>query len=387
MGEFISETCRKKLIGIVTGVGAAYLLYKAIHPGLATPKDDGEDLLIDRYGNSTLDSIGALGDHNICSNSVKMNLQDLKTVLTILRESKDPVIRGAILTSIYRIPGLSSHQETFRSEGGISIVAESLDDPLNFIKTSAVMVFNVLSNDPVNRELLVKYIPQVLKLATSTFQEFEQLPCLRFLTKLSQSHQNHQMLRHVIPEFFHLLENGSSTIKFQVLQILINFSTNSLLTFDMLNMPVPVSFLFLFSYFQRQDILNDLLLLIGNLKEIQRSLPYRARKHEYCEDSIFVLLFGPNSQFPSRLVYLMAFPDDGIKLQAARFVCDPDKEIQSTQVRGHATRGLMEGDQDGLWCLLPLPRETVSSAVVHHCTSSKGYFCKHCLFLSHNCWN
>ncbi|XP_051891909.1 armadillo repeat-containing protein 10-like [Pristis pectinata] len=320
MGGFFDETCRKKLIGILTGAGAAYLLYRAIRSGFATPKDNGEDLLIDRCGNSTLDNIGALVDHTICSNSVKMNLQDLKTVLTILHESKDPIIRGTILTSIYRIPGFSSNQELFRSEGGISIIAESLDDPLNYIKTSAVIVFNFLSNDPENRDLLVKYIPQVVKLVTSTFQEFEQLPCLRFLTKLSHSQQNHHMLRHIIPDFLHLLQSGSSTIKFQVLQILINFSTNLELTFDMLNVPVPESFLFLFNYFQRQDILNDLLLLIGNLNEIQRSLPYRSRKHEYCEDSIFVLLFGPSSRFSSRLIYLMAFPDDRIKLQAARIV-------------------------------------------------------------------
>ncbi|XP_072099748.1 armadillo repeat-containing protein 10-like [Mobula birostris] len=320
MGAFLGEAGRKKLIGILTGAGAAYLLYRAICSGFATPEEDGEDLLIDRCGNSILDSIGVLGDRTICSNSVKMNLQDLKTVLTILHESKDPIIRGTILTGIYRIPGFFSNQELFRSEGGIDIIAESLDDPLNYIKTSAVIALNFLSNDPANRELLAKYIPQVVKLTTSTLQEFEQLPCLRFLTKLSQNHQTHVALRHVIPDFFHLLESGSSTIKFQVLQILINFSTNLELTFDMLNVQVPESFLFLFNYFQRQDILNDLLLLVGNLNEIQRSLPYRSRKHEYCDNSIFVVLFGPSSQLSSRLIYLMAFPDDRIKLQAARIV-------------------------------------------------------------------
>ncbi|XP_067823985.1 armadillo repeat-containing protein 10-like [Heptranchias perlo] len=320
MGELFDEPCRKKLIGILTGAGAAYLLYRAVRSGLVTQKEEDEDLLIDRCGNSTLDSIGAVGDHSVSSNSVKVNLQDLKTVLTILHESKDPVIRGTILTSIYRIPGFSTSQELFRSEGGLSIIAESLEDPLNYIKVSAVTVFNFLSNDPINRDLLVKYIPQVLKLTTSTFQEFEQLPCLRFLTKMSHSHQNHHMLKHVIPDFFHLLQTGSSSIKFQVLQILINFSTNLDLTFDILNVQVQASFLFLFNYFQRQDVLNDLLLLISNLNEIRRSLPYRSSKHEYCEKSIFVLLFGPNSQFSSRLIYLMAFPDDRIKLQAARIV-------------------------------------------------------------------
>ncbi|XP_043574844.1 armadillo repeat-containing protein 10-like [Chiloscyllium plagiosum] len=325
MVELFDEACRKKLIGILTGAGAVYLLYRAIRSGLVTPQEDDEDLLIDKSGNSTLDSIGAVGHHLVSSNSassnsVKMNLQDLKTVLTILHESKDPVIRGTILTSIYRIPGFSSSQELFRSEGGISIIAESLDDPLNYIKSSAVTVFNFLSNDPVNRDLLVKYIPQVLKLTTSIFQEFEQLPCLRFLTKMSHNHQNHLMLKHAIPDFFLLLQTGSSSIKFQVLQILINFSTNLELTFDMFNVQIEASFLFLFNYFQRQDILNDLLLLISNLNEIRRSLPYRSNNHIYCKDSLFVLLFGPNSQFSSRLIYLMASPDDRIKLQAARIV-------------------------------------------------------------------
>uniref|UniRef100_UPI00398EFB4F armadillo repeat-containing protein 10-like n=1 Tax=Pristiophorus japonicus TaxID=55135 RepID=UPI00398EFB4F len=320
MGELFDETCRKKLIGFLTGAGAAYLLYKAIRSGLVSPKEGDEDLLIDKCGNSTLDSIGALGDHSASTNSVKMNLHDLKTVLTILHESKDPVIRGTILTSIYRIPGFLTSQELFRAEGGISIIAESLDDPLNYIKVSAVTVFNFLSNDPINRELLVNYVPQVLQLTTSTFQEFEQLPCLRFLTKMSHSHQNHFMLRRAFPDFFHLLQTGSSSIKFQVLQILINFSTNLELTFDILNVPVQASFLFMFNYFQRQDVLNDLLLFINNLNEIRRSLPYRSNRHEYREDSIFVLLFGPSSQFSSRLIYLMAFPDDRIKLQAARIV-------------------------------------------------------------------
>ncbi|XP_072909076.1 armadillo repeat-containing protein 10-like [Hemitrygon akajei] len=320
MGASFSEVGRKRLIGILTGAGAAYLLYRAICSGFATPEEDGEDLLIDRRGNSLLDSIGVLGDHTTCSSSVKMNFQELKTVLTILHESKDPIIRGTILTGICHIPGFFSNQELFRSEGGIDIIAESLDDPLSYIKTSAVIALNSLGNDPVNRELLAKYIPQVVRLTISTFQEFEQLPCLRFLTKLSQNHQTHDALRHVIPDFFHLLESGSSTIKFQVLQILINLSTNLELTFDMLNVQVPESFLFLFNYFQRQDILNDLLLLIGNLNEIQRSLPYRSRKHEYCDNSIFVLLFGPSSQLSSRLIYLTAFPDDRIKLQAARIV-------------------------------------------------------------------
>ncbi|XP_078404041.1 armadillo repeat-containing protein 10-like [Cetorhinus maximus] len=325
MGELFGETYRKRLIGILTGAGAVYLLYRAIRSGLVTPQEDDEDLLIDKCGNSTLDSIGALGDHSVpsssvSSNSVKMTLRDLKSILTILHESKDPVIRGTILTSIYRIPGFSTNQELFRSEGGISIIAESLDDPLSYIKASAVTVFNFLSNDPVNRDLLVRYIPQVLKLTTSTLQEFEQLPGLRFLTKMSHNHQNHFMLKHVIPDFFYLLQSGSSSIKFQVLQILINFSTNLELTFDMLNVRVQTSFLFLFNYFQRQDVLNDLLMFVSNLNEVRRSLPYRSRNHEYCEDSIFVLLFGPNSQFSSRLVYLMAFPDDRIKLQAARIV-------------------------------------------------------------------
>ncbi|GCB69652.1 armadillo repeat-containing protein 10-like [Scyliorhinus torazame] len=325
MGELFDETCRKKLIGILTGAGAIYLLYRAIRSGLVTPQEDDEDLLIDRCGNSTLESIGALGDpsvpsNSVSSNSVKMNLQDLKTVLTILHESKDPVIRGTILTSIYRIPGFSTSQELFRSEGGIPIIAESLDDPLNYIKASAVTVFNFLSNDPVNRDLLVRYIPQVLKLTTLTFQEFEQLPCLRFLTKMSLNHQNHFLLKHAIPDFFHLLQTGSSSIKFQSLQILINFSTNMELTLDMLNVQVRGSFLFLFNYFQRQDVLNDLLLLVSNLNEIRRSLPYRSNNHEYLEDSVCVLLFGPDSQFSSRLIYLMAFPDDRIKLQAARIV-------------------------------------------------------------------
>uniref|UniRef100_A0A4W3IPP8 Armadillo repeat-containing domain-containing protein n=1 Tax=Callorhinchus milii TaxID=7868 RepID=A0A4W3IPP8_CALMI len=150
---------------ILTGAGAAYLLYKAIRSGLDTPKEEEEeDILIDRCGNSTMDSLGAVGDHSgsiSAKKSIRMNLRDLKTVLTILHENKDPVIRGTILNSIYRIPGFLTSQELFLAEGGVSIIAESLDDPLNYIKASAVTVFNYLSNDPLNRDLLAKYIPQV----------------------------------------------------------------------------------------------------------------------------------------------------------------------------------------------------------------------------------
>lgn len=321
MGVFLDEPCRKKLMVMLTGVGAAYLLYRTVCSGFTSPRDDEEDLLIDRSGNSTLDSIGALGDQDSCPNSLKMNLQDLKTVLTILHESKDPIIRGTILTSIYRIPGFSSQQELLCSEGGMATIAESLDDPLDYIKTSAVMVLNVLSNDPANRDLLAKYIPQVVTLATSTtLQEFEQLPCLRFLTKLSHNQQSHPPLQPVLPDFFHLLQVGSSTIKFQVLQILINLSSNLEMTFHMLDVSLPDSFLYLFNYFQRQDILNDLLLLISNLIEMERSLSYRAVRHQHRDGSLFLLLAGSNTHFFSRLIYLMAFPDDRIKLQAARIV-------------------------------------------------------------------
>ncbi|XP_078278929.1 armadillo repeat-containing protein 10-like [Rhinoraja longicauda] len=320
MGVFLDESCRKKLMALLTGAGAAYLLYRTVCSGFTGPQEDEDDLLIDHSGNSTLDSIGALGDQDTCPNSLKMNLQDLKTVLTILHESKDPIIRGTILTSIYRIPGFSSQQDLLRSEGGISTIAESLDDPLDYIKTSAVMVLNVLSNDPANRDLLSKYIPQVVSLATSTLHEFEQLPCLRLLTKLSHNQQSHPPLRPVLPDFFHLLQVGSSTIKFQVLQILINFSSNVEMTFHMLDVPLPASFLYLFNYFQRQDILNDLLLLISNLMEMERSISYRAARHQYRDGSLFLLLLGPNTQFFNRLIYLMAFPDDRIKLQAARIV-------------------------------------------------------------------
>ncbi|XP_078385246.1 armadillo repeat-containing protein 10-like [Cetorhinus maximus] len=305
-------------MGLLSGMGAAYLLYKPINRSTDTDEHDRR-MSSNEYGscvevvpgNSHTTQADASG-LNLISSCNDMDTQHLRRLLAILKQNPNPSLKVLIETGVCRLAAFSGNHELICSESGISIIVESLNDPLTEVKVDALNALNFLSNNVANREIIQEYVDQVCELVdTATIDSALQLSALRLLSNLLHNHQNQLKVKRSIPEFFELLQKGSTQTKAQVLKIFINLSTNVELTFDILNTRVPLDFLSLFSMCATPDILKGHLTFVANLNESRRSPHYESAHHEYNEESLSALLFG-GSQFSNKLFSLMTHPDNGV---------------------------------------------------------------------------
>uniref|UniRef100_UPI00398E594C armadillo repeat-containing protein 10-like n=1 Tax=Pristiophorus japonicus TaxID=55135 RepID=UPI00398E594C len=310
-------------MGLLSGMGAAYLLYNPINISTNTEDQDrrtssNEHCSCVEVGNSHMIQADASG-FTITSSCDDMDAQHLRRLLAI-KQNPNPTLKALIGTSICRLAAFSANHELIRSQGGISIIVESLNDPLTEIKVDALNALNFLSNNVTNREIIQEYVHQVRKLVSAAILDSElQLAALRLLSNLLHYHQNQVKVKRSIPEFFELLQKGSAQTKAQVLNIFSNLSTNLELTFDILNTRVPPSFLLLFNTCIPPDILKGHLTFVANLNEIRRSPHYESAQQEYNEESLFALLFG-GSQFSNKLFSLMTHPDNGVFLLTTKIL-------------------------------------------------------------------
>ncbi|XP_067860546.1 armadillo repeat-containing protein 10-like [Heptranchias perlo] len=295
-------TCRRNMMGLLSGMGAAYLLYKPIDINTnaddqdrRTSSNEHSSCVEAGTGNSHMIQADATG-FTITSSCNDMDAQHLRGLLAVLKQNPNPTLKALIGTSICRLAAFSANHELIRSQGGISIIVESLNDPLTEIKVDALNALNFLSNNVTNREIIQEYVHQVRELVSAAILDSElQLAALRLLCNLLHYHQNQLKMKRSIPEFFELLQKGSAQTKAQVLKIFINLSTNLELTFDILNTRVPPSFLSLFNTCIPPDILKGHLTFVDNLNEIRRSPHYESAQHEYNEESLFALQLAIHS--------------------------------------------------------------------------------------------
>ncbi|XP_067914743.1 armadillo repeat-containing protein 10-like [Heterodontus francisci] len=317
---------RKNMMGLLSGMGAAYLLYKPINRSTntddhnrRTSSDEHSSCVDAGTGSSHMIQADASG-FTITSSCDDMDAQHLHRLLAVLKQNPNPTLKALIGTSICRLAAFSGNHELIRSQGGISIIVESLNDPLTEIKVDALNALNFLSNNASNREIIQEYVHQVRELVSAAILDSElQLAALRLLSNLLHYHQNQLKMKRSIPEFFELLQKGSTQTKAQVLKIFINLSTNLELTFDILNTRVPLTFLSLFNTCMPSDILQGHLTFVANLNEIRKSPNYESAHHEYNEESLFALLFG-GSQFSNKLFSLMTRPDNGVFLLTTKIL-------------------------------------------------------------------
>ncbi|XP_041073361.1 armadillo repeat-containing X-linked protein 1-like [Carcharodon carcharias] len=281
------EIYKNNMMGLLSGMGAAYLLYKPINRSTDTDEHDRR-MSSNEYGscvevapgNSHTIQADASG-LNIISSCDDMDTQHLRRLLAILKQNPNPTLKVLIGTGVCRLAAFSGNHELIHSEGGISIVVESLNDPLTEVKVDALNALNFLSNNVANREIIQEYVDQVCELVhTAITDSALQFSTLRLLSNLLHNHQNQLKVKRSIPEVFELLHKGSTQTKAQIM------------------CAIP-------------DILKGHLTFVANLNESRRSPHCESARHEYSEESLSALLFG-SSQFSNELFSLMTHPDNGV---------------------------------------------------------------------------
>ncbi|CAL8295182.1 unnamed protein product [Boreogadus saida] len=332
----------KALLGVLAGAGASYGIYKLVTGEVFQRKQKGGgsgrppgcsvqgqvqetvqpgSLLAKLSGLDVVRTKGAVVrdvQEEIDSKSPgTLNRENIKMLLWCLQTSSEQTDRCRVLVTLGNAAAFSAHQDAVRELGGLPLIARYLSDPAADVRVQTLNALNNLSMNLKNQDVLKVYIPQVLELIeTSPVNSNLQLAALRLLTNLSAADVCHHLLRDSIRLLLSLLVVSSQVLQIQTLKVLVNLSSNPDLMDDIVQATVPASVVLLFDLQTAPAVLQRLLAFAGNLKAWTPSSPVAAELRSR-QDCLYRVLLDPSSTLHSRLVQLLAHPDQDIRAHVA----------------------------------------------------------------------
>ncbi|XP_029389057.1 armadillo repeat-containing protein 12 [Mus pahari] len=271
----------KSFVGLATGAGALYLLYKAVRTGLKCHPP-------------------------LCSNSP----------ICIARECPVPGERALPQEASLRPPLGASTCTT----DDIDLVAEMLDEKDNSVKIQALNALKAFSGIRKFRLKIQEHCIKVLELISTIWDLELHIAGLRLLNNLPLPDYVHPQLRRVMPALMEIIQSDCILAQVQAVRLLSYLAQKNDLLYDILNCQVRCNFLNLFQSTQPGSLLFEVLVFAEHLSEGRNATHYRAVKWHYNEQSLHEALFGDESRLADRLLSLVIHPEEEVQIQACKVI-------------------------------------------------------------------
>ncbi|XP_074167258.1 armadillo repeat-containing protein 12 isoform X2 [Sminthopsis crassicaudata] len=298
----------KGVVGLATGAGAIYLLYKAIKAGMNSHSSDASASPVciarlaierERHGKDS---------------------GELRRLLNSLENKQDEYSKGMILHSITRCVYLLEAEASTCTFEDIRLVGSLLDDKDNSVKIQALNALKAFSGIRKFRLKIQEHSIKVLELISTVWDSELHIAGLRLLNGLPLPDFAHPQLRRVMPSLMEILQTDSILAQVQAVRLLSHLAQKNDLLYDILNCQVHSNFLNLFQSTQPGSLLFEVLVFAERLSEGRSSPHYRAVNWQYNEQSLHEALFGDESRLADRLLALVIHPEEEVQIQACKVI-------------------------------------------------------------------
>ncbi|XP_073938453.1 armadillo repeat-containing protein 12 isoform X5 [Castor canadensis] len=299
---------RKSVVGLATGAGAIYLLYKAIKAGLKCkpPLCTASPICIARLA--------------IERERHGRDSGELRRLLNSLECKQDEYVRSMILHSITRCVYLLEAEASACTADDIMLVGDMLDDKDNSVKIQALNALKAFSGIRKFRLKIQEHSIKVLELISTIWDTELHVAGLRLLNNLPLPDYVHPQLRRVMPALMEIVQSDYILAQVQALRLLSYLAQKNDLLYDILNCQVHSNFLNLFQSTQPGSLLFEVLVFAERLSEGLNAPHYRTVKWHYNEQSLHAALFGDESRLADRLLALVIHPEEEVQIQACKVI-------------------------------------------------------------------
>ncbi|XP_073938451.1 armadillo repeat-containing protein 12 isoform X2 [Castor canadensis] len=364
---------RKSVVGLATGAGAIYLLYKAIKAGLKCkpPLCTASPICIarlaierERHGRDSgelrrlLNSLECKQDEYVRSMILHSITRCVYLLEAEVREAREAspgpgvvthptssqarlhpetslagggrVCQGVLVTwrgSGSRTPAppsspISPHilQASACTADDIMLVGDMLDDKDNSVKIQALNALKAFSGIRKFRLKIQEHSIKVLELISTIWDTELHVAGLRLLNNLPLPDYVHPQLRRVMPALMEIVQSDYILAQVQALRLLSYLAQKNDLLYDILNCQVHSNFLNLFQSTQPGSLLFEVLVFAERLSEGLNAPHYRTVKWHYNEQSLHAALFGDESRLADRLLALVIHPEEEVQIQACKVI-------------------------------------------------------------------
>ncbi|XP_006144239.1 armadillo repeat-containing protein 12 isoform X3 [Tupaia chinensis] len=299
---------RKSVVGLATGAGALYLLYKAIKAGLTCqpPLCSNSPICIARLA--------------IERERHGRDSGELRRLLNSLECKHDEYTKSMILHSITRCVYLLEAEASACTTDDIRLVGSMLDDKDTSVKIQALNALKAFSGIRKFRLKIQEHSIKVLELISTIWDTELHVAGLRLLNNLPLPDYVHPQLRRVMPALMEILQSDYILAQVQAVRLLSYLAQKNDLLYDILNCQVHCNFLSLFQSTQPGSLLFEVLVFAERLSEGRNATHYRAVKWHYNEQSLHEALFGDESRLADRLLALVIHPEEEVQIQACKVI-------------------------------------------------------------------
>ncbi|XP_052020176.1 armadillo repeat-containing protein 12 isoform X3 [Apodemus sylvaticus] len=289
---------RKSFVGLATGAGALYLLYKAIRASIKCqpPLCSNSPICIARLA--------------IERERHGRDSGEIRRLLNSLDCKQDAYTRSMILHSITRCVYLLEAEASTCTMDDINLVAEMLDDKDNSVKIQALSALKAFSGIRKFRLKIQEHCIKVLELISTIWDMELHVAGLRLLNNLPLPDYVHPQLRRVMPALMEIIQSDCILAQVQAVRLLSYLAQKNDLLYDILNCQSS----------QPGSLLLEVLVFAEHLSEGRNATHYRAVKWHYNEQSLHEALFGDESKLADRLLSLVIHPEEEVQIQACKVI-------------------------------------------------------------------
>uniref|UniRef100_A0A8C6QKJ7 Armadillo repeat containing 12 n=1 Tax=Nannospalax galili TaxID=1026970 RepID=A0A8C6QKJ7_NANGA len=298
----------KSIVGLATGAGAIYLLYKAIRASIKCqpPLCSNSPICIARLA--------------IERERHGRDSGEIRRLLNSLECKQDEYAKSMVLHSITRCVYLLEAEASACTTDDIGLVAEMLGDNDSSVKIQALNALKAFSGIRKFRLKIQEHSIKVLELISTIWDTELHVAGLRLLNNLPLPDYVHPQLRRVMPALLEIMQSDYILAQVQALRLLSYLAQKNDLLYDIFNCQVHANFLNLFQTSQPGSLLFEVLVFAERLSEGRNASHYGAVKWHYNEQSLHEALFGDESRLADRLLSLVIHPEEEVQIQACKVI-------------------------------------------------------------------
>ncbi|EHB07828.1 hypothetical protein GW7_00641 [Heterocephalus glaber] len=244
---------RKSVVGLATGAGAIYLLYKAIRAGMKCklPLCTTSPICIAR-----------LAIERECHG---WDSGELRRLLNSLECKQDEYSKSMILHSITRCVYLLEAEASAGTTDDIRLLGDMLDDSNTSVKIQALNALKAFSGIRKFRLKIQEHTIKVLELISTIWDTELHIAGLR-LNNLALPDFVHPQLRRVMPTLMEIVQSDHILPQVQAIRLMSYLVQKNDLLYDILNFQVHSNFLNLFQSTQPGSLLLEVLVFAERLR-------------------------------------------------------------------------------------------------------------------------
>ncbi|XP_008838319.1 armadillo repeat-containing protein 12 isoform X2 [Nannospalax galili] len=288
----------KSIVGLATGAGAIYLLYKAIRASIKCqpPLCSNSPICIARLA--------------IERERHGRDSGEIRRLLNSLECKQDEYAKSMVLHSITRCVYLLEAEASACTTDDIGLVAEMLGDNDSSVKIQALNALKAFSGIRKFRLKIQEHSIKVLELISTIWDTELHVAGLRLLNNLPLPDYVHPQLRRVMPALLEIMQSDYILAQVQALRLLSYLAQKNDLLYDIFNCQTS----------QPGSLLFEVLVFAERLSEGRNASHYGAVKWHYNEQSLHEALFGDESRLADRLLSLVIHPEEEVQIQACKVI-------------------------------------------------------------------